>query len=246
VNFRSLVISALTTSAFLSPLISTKASAEIITVTYTGTVTGGWDTGGVFGSTAANAYLGDPYTEVFTFDSSLGSLYNPANSTEYAGTWGLTGGPQSGAPTAVSPGISVTMNLNGYSFSFSGVENGHIQALNIPPGYGEQSGISTTMTEQGIGSATASIGSPTGGPTGIPADIFIPFTYFAQPGDDGNADFLVPIGPSGVDIHTFASEVQLSVGAVPEPSTWAMMILGFAGIGFMAYRRKAKPALLTA
>jgi hypothetical protein len=26
--------------------------------------------------------------------------------------------------------------------------------------------------------------------------------------------------------------------AVPEPSTWAMMILGFAGIGFMAYRRK--------
>jgi hypothetical protein len=25
--------------------------------------------------------------------------------------------------------------------------------------------------------------------------------------------------------------------AVPEPSTWAMMILGFAGIGFMAYRR---------
>jgi PEP-CTERM motif len=30
--------------------------------------------------------------------------------------------------------------------------------------------------------------------------------------------------------------------AVPEPSTWAMMILGFAGIGFMAYRRKSKPA----
>jgi hypothetical protein len=34
------------------------------------------------------------------------------------------------------------------------------------------------------------------------------------------------------------------VGAVPEPSTWAMMILGFAGIGFMAYRRKLKPALM--
>ena len=30
--------------------------------------------------------------------------------------------------------------------------------------------------------------------------------------------------------------------AVPEPSTWAMMILGFAGIGFMAYRRKSKRA----
>jgi hypothetical protein len=33
---------------------------------------------------------------------------------------------------------------------------------------------------------------------------------------------------------------------VPEPSTWAMMLLGFAGIGFMAYRRKAKPALMVA
>jgi hypothetical protein len=31
---------------------------------------------------------------------------------------------------------------------------------------------------------------------------------------------------------------------VPEPSTWAMMILGFAGISFMAYRRKSKPALM--
>ena len=34
-----------------------------------------------------------------------------------------------------------------------------------------------------------------------------------------------------------------AVAAVPEPSTWAMMILGFAGVGFMAYRRKAKRAL---
>jgi hypothetical protein len=32
--------------------------------------------------------------------------------------------------------------------------------------------------------------------------------------------------------------------AVPEPSTWAMMILGFAGVGFMAYRRRNKPAML--
>jgi hypothetical protein len=35
-------------------------------------------------------------------------------------------------------------------------------------------------------------------------------------------------------------------GGVPEPSTWAMMILGFAGVGVMAYRRKNKAALLAA
>ncbi|MDR3464470.1 MAG: PEPxxWA-CTERM sorting domain-containing protein [Xanthobacteraceae bacterium] len=33
-----------------------------------------------------------------------------------------------------------------------------------------------------------------------------------------------------------------TVAAVPEPSTWAMMILGFAGVGFMAYRRTSKPS----
>jgi hypothetical protein len=36
------------------------------------------------------------------------------------------------------------------------------------------------------------------------------------------------------------------IGGVPEPSTWAMIILGFAGVGFMAYRRKSKPALMAA
>jgi hypothetical protein len=34
--------------------------------------------------------------------------------------------------------------------------------------------------------------------------------------------------------------------AVPEVSTWAMMILGLAGVGFMAYRRNSKPALMAA
>jgi PEP-CTERM motif len=29
-----------------------------------------------------------------------------------------------------------------------------------------------------------------------------------------------------------------TVAAVPEPSTWAMMILGFAGVSFLAYRRR--------
>jgi PEP-CTERM motif-containing protein len=34
--------------------------------------------------------------------------------------------------------------------------------------------------------------------------------------------------------------------AVPEPSTWAMMILGFAGVGFVAYRRSRKNTMALA
>jgi hypothetical protein len=33
---------------------------------------------------------------------------------------------------------------------------------------------------------------------------------------------------------------EIGVAAVPEPSTWAMIILGFAGVGAMAYRRSRK------
>ncbi|MBT1511777.1 PEPxxWA-CTERM sorting domain-containing protein [Bradyrhizobium sp. SRL28] len=35
-------------------------------------------------------------------------------------------------------------------------------------------------------------------------------------------------------------EGELMAAAVPEPSTWAMMILGFAGVGYMTYRRTRK------
>jgi hypothetical protein len=46
---------------------------------------------------------------------------------------------------------------------------------------------------------------------------------------------------------TFNMAFSLSgetIVAIPEPATWAMMLLGFAGVGFMAYRRKSKPALM--
>ena len=53
-------------------------------------------------------------------------------------------------------------------------------------------------------------------------------------------------GHSYINFHTTqfpGGEVRGNIGAVPELSTWAMMILGFAGIGVMAYRRKNKMAL---
>jgi hypothetical protein len=35
---------------------------------------------------------------------------------------------------------------------------------------------------------------------------------------------------------------NLAINPVPEPATWALMLLGFGGIG-MALRRRRKPAL---
>ena len=41
----------------------------------------------------------------------------------------------------------------------------------------------------------------------------------------------------GFDRETITGTIT-ATAAVPEASTWAMLILGFAGVGFMAYRRK--------
>ncbi len=41
----------------------------------------------------------------------------------------------------------------------------------------------------------------------------------------------------GQNLDSFTVNVE-QVAAVPEPSTWAMMIFGFAGVSFLAYRRK--------
>ena len=52
------------------------------------------------------------------------------------------------------------------------------------------------------------------------------------------------IDSTQVNGYEQALEFVPQVAAVPEPSTWAMMIFGFAGIGFMAYRRRSSPALM--
>ena len=65
------------------------------------------------------------------------------------------------------------------------------------------------------------------------------FNFIAD-GTSNTINFSEVNGPSYIGLD------DVSVTAVPEPATWAMMILGFAGVGLMAYRRKSKPALMAA
>lgn len=50
--------------------------------------------------------------------------------------------------------------------------------------------------------------------------------------------FSVPVCDATAECQSWVvADVVNAVAAVPEPSTWAMLILGFAGVGFMAHRR---------
>ncbi len=55
---------------------------------------------------------------------------------------------------------------------------------------------------------------------------------------------LTPAKDVLLDAVAITAVDAVPTAAVPEPSTWAMMILGFFGVGFMAYRRKGnQPAV---
>jgi hypothetical protein len=60
-------------------------------------------------------------------------------------------------------------------------------------------------------------------------------TFFDQSSNDM---FRVNTMGNGIFSGFVTATSSPVVAAVPEPSTWAMMILGFFGVGFMAYRRK--------
>ena len=60
----------------------------------------------------------------------------------------------------------------------------------------------------------------------------------------------VNYGGFGVAVATSTETLAYVAGGVtataPEPSTWAMMMLGFAGLGFAGYRRSRKAAAVAA
>jgi hypothetical protein len=77
-------------------------------------------------------------------------------------------------------------------------------------------------------------------------DTFTNFTVTGTAGASAAGDLFIILGSGG-----YPSQINqidwdnVALKAVPEPSTWAMMILGFAGIGAMTYRRR-KSAMLAA
>jgi hypothetical protein len=73
-------------------------------------------------------------------------------------------------------------------------------------------------------------------------------TTFATAGTVISIQELTHVGPFFPARFDFAIDNVMFdgpvvTGGVPEPSTWAMMILGFCGVGFMAYRRKRSGVL---
>jgi hypothetical protein len=153
-----------------------------------------------------------------------------ASATVETFNWSLTGGlPSKGfAPLQGGGTLTATSNDDGSwtvdavtgevgGLTIAGVTNFFVSDnLVFPAGL-------TQVSTRGFAFVTDS---------GVDVDIF---SFFAQ-GSVPSGNAYGEETSVGFGVGTFA------MSPVPEPSTWAMMTLGFAGLGFVAYRKAKAPA----
>jgi hypothetical protein len=216
------------TSAVLAALFSTSASAALVTETFTGTVTG-FDAAGFFGAPVG---LNTTFTAQYFYDTANGVLQVPVT-----GQFQQVGGAEF---STSSPSIGANLTINGITYSTNGNWIAALTTFNSSHAKIAFGAISEVDPTSGHYLFNQIINN-TGVGVPFPTSITSPFTYTAQTGDNTGGVFFI-----GGDNLTLQATTVTLANAVPEPSTWAMMLLGFAGVGFMAYRRKAKPALMVA
>jgi hypothetical protein len=99
------------------------------------------------------------------------------------------------------------------------------------------------VIEPGTGAISDVVGIPTSGTIAFVSDAadFSGFTIFARDVETSSPIDVSDLLSSGARADGFTVSFQSDFeAAVPEPSTWAMMALGFVGLAFAGWRRAAK------
>jgi hypothetical protein len=217
-------------------LIPTAASADIVTVTYTGNVTG-TDSAGYFGAAGTSFGTGNnttTFTATYVFNTNLNGAgqYNNGNSFETYGSG------------SSSPAISASLLINGQTFNVPNVSQSPLTGSSTL----SLSNVANTghfIAEASVSNAAMGNYISTIDPNApVLTSLNTPFSYslagsYYYLDQEGQFDF------GGDNLVLFSETVALS--PVPlKPSIWANLIFGFLGLGWMAYRRKNQRALTTA
>jgi hypothetical protein len=223
--------SAALASAALGALVSTSAFADIVTETYTGTVIG-TDYAGYFGA-AGSDLSNATFTATYVFDT------NHTGSTPFSGSFTTT----TMGFNLNSPAISASLAINGQTFAFTtnGLYYSELLVQNLATS-GHFQSYAQVYSKSGAILENYIYTNDPSAPNNL-TSLTTPFSYTLN--TQYNYDNANSFQYGADDLALLSTTVTLS-GVLPEPSTWAMMFLGFAGIGFMAYRRKSKPAVMAA
>lgn len=232
--------------AAIFTLTTTSASAAIVTITYDGVVSSGFDQTGVFGP-ANTALDGDAFRVVYKFDTSQGvANLSPTYNTIYGGSaigttspWLRTVATINGVSTNVNGGFYseiVGSNIGNFSVQFASVVDS-VQMTDI-------NNITTVGQDQ---ISTIAYGYP----GNLPATIDQPF-YVNTTGDlvsgnlsifdyvsDANGNY-ISARFANADLAT-TSITETIDGGVPEPATWVVLMLGFGAAGAVLRRRGQGP-----
>jgi len=210
------------------------ASATVLDVTYSGMVAAGSnDALGLFGG---GSLAGDPFSVTYAFDTTKGSLV-------VVGTgYQLSGGSFLGGPTPSAGPATVTIDGHAYTVSGGGVDD--LLAV-------DRSGMTTLMESyipSGAHLTTQYILDNTIAGYTLP---FAPSANMSMPfsatGNSHVAYFAV-FAPGGTVaeqvLFDSKSPTQVDVtvpgAAAPEPSAWAMLMLGLGAIGAVLRRRPVR------
>jgi hypothetical protein len=158
--------------------------------------------------------------------------------------------------------ISSGQTVSGIIFDITGVTGisllSSVGALVNVNDNGTETAVAGTINHWGVGRTNTTVTLETAGPFAVggkPHNLIVGSNPNQNNGFDnfnsyinGSGTFTLTAG--GVTSNSIISNVHFLFGTnsynvtatvtpgVPEPATWAMMILGFAGVGFLAYRRR--------
>jgi PEP-CTERM motif len=149
--------------------------------------------------------------------------------------WALTGGSPSLGFAPLQGGGTLTATSNGDGSLTVDSVTGEVGGLTI-------SGVTNFFLSDNLVYPAGLTQVSTGGfafvtDTGVDVDIF---SFFAQ-GSVPSGNAYGEETTIGFGVGTFAMSAVATTSAAPEPSTWAMMTLGFGGLGFLGYRRMKAP-----
>lgn len=174
-----------------------------------------------------------------------GNNYSPANAAVLSG--GVNGVDEIALRFHQTGQVAPASNGNGvYSFALGTTPISYDFSIDFAPGVvPSQSNTLITVTNLGTGQTVSYNPFFPGNDNyaDVAAGVYqnsarLNFNFLLGSGFTPNVDstYSVNLTSNGNSLRVFA---QLGAGAVPEPGTWAMMILGFGLVGFAMRRRQA-------